>query len=250
MDTLEKSLASKFARLYKDKLKPFAGLETIESLKQKHGGQAYAEIRKAAQEAYFYGVKEVESAAQDKHPDFIAFNSSSDSDKIKKIADNWIKIFWTDVSKLMAREAGDEIKIKNEKPVELKPLDSDAAFLSLAVGVGFSAFNGAVALKMQSILPTLATGPAPPALGAPVYPITGDVTEGFEPLDDSGILELSLGLESNQAGVMFLTAEDAAVDPFICEPLNRTVYDPVEDQGLIPEPPLHKWCRCRLIPIF
>jgi len=47
---------------------------------------------------------------------------------------------------------------------------------------------------------------------------------------------------------MFLTQEDAQVDPEICEPLNRTIYD-MNDLD-IPTPPLHRHCRCRLIPLL
>jgi len=47
---------------------------------------------------------------------------------------------------------------------------------------------------------------------------------------------------------MFLTQEDAIVDPEICAPLNRTVYD-MNDLD-IPTPPLHRHCRCRLIPLL
>jgi len=47
---------------------------------------------------------------------------------------------------------------------------------------------------------------------------------------------------------MFLTQEDALVDPNICDPLNRTVYD-MNDPD-IPTPPLHRHCRCRLIPLL
>jgi len=52
-----------------------------------------------------------------------------------------------------------------------------------------------------------------------------------------------------QGKIMFLTQEDAAVDPEICEPLNRTVYEVGVDFD-IPEPPLHNHCRCRMVPII
>jgi len=51
-----------------------------------------------------------------------------------------------------------------------------------------------------------------------------------------------------KARFIFLTQEDAKVDPEICEPLNRTVYD--SDDPDIPSPPLHRHCRCRLIPLM
>jgi hypothetical protein len=55
----------------------------------------------------------------------------------------------------------------------------------------------------------------------------------------------SLGIV--EGSVMFLTEEDARVDPEICEPLNRTVYEANDPD--IPFPPLHNFCRCRLVPI-
>ena len=47
---------------------------------------------------------------------------------------------------------------------------------------------------------------------------------------------------------LFLTREDADVDPIMCAPLNRTAYD-MNDPD-IPELPLHRHCRCRLIPLL
>ena len=70
--------------------------------------------------------------------------------------------------------------------------------------------------------------------------------------------ELDFGDEFEQARLLesttiisvrflFLTKEDADVDPIICAPLNRTVYD-MNDPD-IPELPLHRHCRCKLIPL-
>ena len=50
-----------------------------------------------------------------------------------------------------------------------------------------------------------------------------------------------------QGKFMFLTQEDDRVDPEICAPLNRTEYDMSDPD--IPTPPLHRHCRCILVPI-
>ena len=62
------------------------------------------------------------------------------------------------------------------------------------------------------------------------------------------LLRQSASTEVITAKFMFLTQEDALVDAEICEPLNRTVYDSFDPD--IPTPPLHRHCRCRLIPII
>ena len=45
----------------------------------------------------------------------------------------------------------------------------------------------------------------------------------------------------------FVTARDAKVDPEICAPLDGTIYNMFDID--IPTPPLHRHCRCILVPI-
>lgn len=58
--------------------------------------------------------------------------------------------------------------------------------------------------------------------------------------------DITLSTEIIQGKFMFLTQEDERVDAEICEPLNRTVYDMFDPD--IPTPPLHRHCRCLLVP--
>ena len=66
--------------------------------------------------------------------------------------------------------------------------------------------------------------------------------------EDFELARLQASTEVITGRFMFLTQEDAQVDHEICEPLNRTIYD-MNDFD-IPTPPLHRHCRCRLIPLL
>ena len=77
------------------------------------------------------------------------------------------------------------------------------------------------------------------------------MSSDFELLDFGPEFEAARIRESTtiiSAKFLFLTREDADVDPIICAPLNRTVYDMWDPD--IPQLPLYRHCRCKLIPLI
>ena len=112
-----------------------------------------------------------------------------------------------------------------------------SAMIGLSALFAYSGFNAAVLSKMQNTINLLPIAQTV----APTIPSSLDLEVGFE-LEQLDPFNLPL-----EGQVMFLTQEDANVDPEICEPENRQIYD-VNDP-LLPVPPLHRHCRCRLIPI-
>jgi hypothetical protein len=69
--------------------------------------------------------------------------------------------------------------------------------------------------------------------------------------DSEGIIVTGLILQEllkQKPKVRFVTANDGDVDPQLCRPLHDTLYD-IDDPN-IPQPPLHRHCRCTLVPEF
>jgi hypothetical protein len=216
LNKLERRVTSKLNAFYKSKIKPNATLFPIETLRQKYDAEVRVIIRKAVQDSYLEGTDLVGQQINEKAPDFQLFTSVTDVTNIQAITNDMANQFWTTTGKLVQRE--NEFIVKADELVQKPSFDTKAAMIGLAALFTFGAFNQAV----KSKLPVAVTQ-------SPVL----DIDVGFE-------------IKEIKGKVMFMTQEDSKVDPEICEPLNRTVYEAGDPET--PDPPLHRFCRCHLVP--
>ena len=235
---IENALKSKLNSFYKRKIKPLSDLP-VESIKQKYEQQVKTLIRKTIQDAYLTGTDIVIEKIQDRNKEFVPFISVTDINNIQSLTEKMSNQFWTTTSKLVQREQTFVKNLATQSFEKKKSFDDEAAMIGLSALFAYSGFNAAVLSKMQNTINLLPF--TQPIQVAQTIPSSLDLQVGFE-LEQLDPFNLPL-----EGRVMFLTQEDAAVDPEICEPLNRTIYE-VTDPTL-PEPPLHRHCRCRLIPI-
>lgn len=226
LDKLERSLKKKLESFYNSKIK--GSPIPVDILKQKYNKQVQDIIRKAAQESYLVGTDEVANQVLAKDQDFQLFISGTDLNNIQQLTDRLSNDFWNTARRLQDREAA-----VTEQGVKKAPFDAVAALTGIAAGLVFSAFNNAIVSKSTQI-----------AL-APQVPII----EQFPILGFEDPLTLEVGFEvSPVPRVRFVTQEDSRVDPELCGPLHDTEY--FVDDPLLPEPPLHKFCRCVLVPVI
>jgi len=265
MNALENRLSKQFVAFYKNKIIPFK-IYPMEFSRQKYENDIKTMIRLAVQEAYIYGNSVVGSAMTDVTDTFQVFISITDVTNISNLTNNLNNRFWKTVGKLLTRnqeveafapeEIGDIANI-----VRKEAFNTTAALITVAGSVAWKTYNNAIVSKLTQIIDLPALLGRIPLLniaGAPQPTIDANVPFDFFRLEETPT--------EFAAKVMFLTAEDARVDPDICEPLNRLVFDlnrdtgalteagieTLAEQGLsfVPEPPLHDHCRCRLIPII
>ena len=265
MNALENRLSKQFVAFYKNKIIPFK-IYPMEFSRQKYENDIKTMIRLAVQEAYIYGNSVVGSAMTDVTDTFQVFISITDVTNISNLTNNLNNRFWKTVGKLLTRtqeveafgpeDVGDIANI-----VRKEAFNTTAALITVAGSVAWKTYNNAIVSKLTQIIDLPALLGRIPLLniaGAPQPTIDANVPFDFFRLEETPT--------EFAAKVMFLTAEDARVDPDICEPLNRLVFDlnrdtgalteagieTLAEQGLsfVPEPPLHDHCRCRLIPII
>lgn len=231
LNRLEKSITRRLNTFYNSKIRPNATLFPIETLRQKYDAQVRVIIRKAVQDSYLEGTDLVGQQIQEKAPDFQLFTSVTDITNIQAITNDYANQFWTTTGKLVARE--NESILKEGELIPKPSFDVKAALIGLAALFTFGAFNKAV----KSKLPAVVTSQGKP-ITEPVSFIGSDRPE----------FEVIVGFEIKriEGKVMFMTQEDSKVDPEICEPLNRTVYEAGDPDT--PDPPLHRFCRCHLVP--
>jgi hypothetical protein len=238
-DQLEASLSKKLRKFYLEKIKPFATRYPPETLRQLHEDAIFQIIRKAVQESYQFGTEVVSEQMRSQNPDFELFVSGQDINEIKTLTNSLVESFWQTTSRLILRES--EFK-QSQGIVEKKPeFDIQGAMLGISSAIAFQSINQAVRSKLTA----LSTSPPP----LPTPPKT-TIVHGNEGIDVEIELPFEikrLGEEGTKNRIMFLTKEDSKVDPEICAPLNRNVYD--VDDPLTPEPPMHPHCRCRLVPV-
>jgi len=231
LNRIENALKRKLDSFYNSNIKgsPFA----IETLEQKYATKVKNIIRQTVQDSYLYGSSLVTKQISDINSDFVPFISVTDVQHISQVTDKVNAQFWKTAGRLHRRET--TFVFQPFGDLELKPqFDTTAAIIGLSAFATFSAFNNAVIAKTQIVNNPIALG------------IGTNVQEGALSLQLEDLADIDL---TNLHGrVMFLTQEDAIVDPEICEPLNRTVYDTETDFD-IPSPPLHNHCRCRLVPL-
>lgn len=198
-------------------------------------------IRKAVQDAYLFGTEIVGEHIAVQDPDFELFISGTDINNIQGLTDRLNEDFWQTSSRLLNRESE---FVQVQGVVKKKPeLDVNAAITGITASIIFTSMNLAVRSKLTALPP-----PSPP----PSLPPNVSLAPSGEPTFDIDInvpFEIRrLGEEGTKNRIMFLTKEDSKVDPEICAPLNRNVYD--VDDPFTPEPPLHRYCRCRMVPVI
>ena len=220
---IENAIKNRLNTFYKKKIKPLSYLP-IEAIRKQYESEVKNLIRRTIQEAYLIGTDVVAEKVSDKNNEFIPFISITDINNIASLANKLNDQFWKTADRLVRREQ--EFILNENKELEKKKgFDTEAAILAFAVSAAYLPFNNAVISKTKAL--TIDT--------------TVDLEVGFD------ILRLE---DANLTGrVMFLTREDAKVDPEICEPLNRTVYDINDPDIPIPIQDTHIHCRCRLIPV-
>jgi hypothetical protein len=202
--------------------------------------QLYSIIRKSVQDSYLLGIETVGAQVKRRVKSFELFMSVTDIETIKSSSNEMIEQFWKTADRLLTRERA--TVEKNNVVTPKNPFDVEAAIEGYASLVVFTGYNIAVTSKLAQV-----TGPnvgltAAISVKGIFSKIATSIADAFGDL-------LSLGstqqLEPQQ---MFLTREDAAVDQEICAPLNRQVFDVSDPEK--PMPPLHRFCRCTLIPVL
>lgn len=199
-------------------------------------------MRKKIQEGYLIGHNVVEAAIRKRVPNYQVFISETDIERIKNLTRFNIDQLWITFGKLLQRR--NEFRLRNEVFEQKKPFDTEAAITGLAQVAVFSGYNDAIDSKLRNVqsLPNLSTRGKASALGDIFKKIGTSIKDAFADL-------FSIGeVQELEAREMFLTREDDKVDPKICEPFNRRIFD-VNDPDK-PLPPLHVHCRCTLVPVI
>ena len=227
LNKIENSLNKKLNSFYNNNIK--GSTLPTDSLRRKYEQTVKNMIRKTVQDSYLFGTKLVSKQISDINTEFVEFISVTDIQNIQQLTEKVNNQFWKTADRLHRRETEfillpEGLQLKNQ-------FDTTAALIGFAAFASFLPFNNAVVSKIQIVNQPIELG------------IGGSVFQNEQILLGEGE-----GIIPMQGKVMFLTQEDALVDPELCEPLNRTVYEIGVDLD-IPEPPLHNHCRCRLVPI-
>lgn len=230
---IENALAIKLNKFYNNNIKD--SILPIESLRRQHETTVKNMIRKTVQDAYLHGSDLVTQQIQDINSEFVPFISVTDIQNIQQVTEKVNNKFWQTASKLHQREhefiavpSGD-LELKNQ-------FDVLAGVVRSAILGAYLGFNTAIISKIQLVNNPVALG-------------TGQLV-GLQVVGEGQLTTQFTELPPLQGQVMFLTREDSIVDPHICEPLNRTVYDADDPDIPIPIVDTHDYCRCRLVPII
>jgi hypothetical protein len=220
LESLEKLLKPKLEKFYNQKIN--GSLSPIELLKRKYETQVFNNIRSTVQKSYIIGMNLVIGQMLEINKEFEPFISVTDANNIRDVTKETSDRFWKTASKLHNRES--EFILTPDKKLQLKhQFDTTAAMIGVASRASFNGYNSAVKSK-TSVL---------------TVPVQRSLAGQFEDFDT---------INQIKGSVMFLTARDSKVDPEICEPLDGTIYDSHDTD--IPNPPLHNFCRCILLPIL
>jgi len=242
---LERKFAIELNSFYKQNIEPLETVMPPDSIRRKYEAAVYNKFRKMVETAYLEGTGVVGKEIQRKDENFTLFVSNTDTTAIATTTAQLIQKFWFRVAKLVQRKNEFILKtVKGEVIQEPLPeLNRNANMAAIASAVVFSAFSNGVKEKIKVIDSPNVNVPAPaPAPSSPSPTIAPSVIS-----DDTFVGELELGVRALGEDLIFITKEDSNVCP-ICEPLNKTVYDKNEPD--LPEPQLHDWCRCKLIPLI
>lgn len=201
--------------------------------------ELYAIVRKKIQQGYLIGHGIVEKAIIRRVPNYQVFISGTDIDRIAALTKFTMEQLWITFGKLLQRR--NEFRLRNQVFEQKKPFDTEAAITGLAELAVFSGYNDAIGSKINNIKSLQPRGRAS-ALGDVFKKIGSSIKDAFSDLFAIGEVQ---ELEMRE---MFLTKEDDKVDPKICEPYNRSIFN-VNDPNK-PTPPLHRFCRCTMVPVI
>jgi hypothetical protein len=230
------------------------------------------------EESYDVGASLVAKEIKRKDPEFVKFTSRTDVNAIENKTTELESRFWRTVDRLVTRRNDYVLKTDKEgnTTLEGKPEFEESAHIGgVAAYIVYDAYNLGVITKI-GIIGSAAVGllPTKPPTQAINRPVTKVPTTTKKIPNVAGVSNLAInpppgpgdsigggggeipGDESTHllavrrlsADLMFLTKEDPRVDPLICAPLNRSIYD--KDEPDIPTPPLHRYCRCVLVPLI
>lgn len=218
---IEKALKIKLTKFYNQNIKN--SKEPIAVLRQRYERQVKIEIKKAVVAAYSEGISTLEEEISTKIPNFPLFLSNNDVTNIDSLTESYNTQFWETSGRLHDREIAPPTKTDESGEIfPLEAFDVAAALIGVSALFAWGAFNESVISKSQEVTNDLIMTP---------IPISGTTTTINIPISTK---------------LMFMTAEDIKVDKKICFPLHGLEFDAFDPK--IPIPPLHRHCRCRLIP--
>jgi len=221
---IEKELKNKLTKFYNKNIKK--SKLPISILREKYERYVHNLIKKTVDEGYKAGISTLEDEIASKIGDFPLFTSTTDIDNIDSLSRAYNEQFWITSGKLHDREIAPPTQTNEQgEIVPLALFDVAAAMIGLTALFAWGAFNTSVTSKSQEITTQINTGAGPNV-----------TTAGTE---------INIPMSTK---LMFMTAEDVRVDKKICFPLHGKEFDAFDPQ--IPVPPLHRFCRCRLIPVL
>jgi hypothetical protein len=217
---IEKTLKTKLTRFYNQKIRNSKLPITV--LRRYYENQVKIMIKKAVNEGYSAGISTLEDEIAAKLPNFPLFLSNSDIGNIETLTDAYSEQFWSTSGRLHDREIAPPTKIDEQgEIVPLVLFDITAAMIGLTALFAWGAFNESMTSKSQEVMNNLNSG--------------------------AGGIQIDINIPMSTK-LMFMTAEDIRVDKKICFPLHGMEFDAFDPK--IPKPPLHRFCRCRLIPVL
>jgi hypothetical protein len=231
MNILEKAINHNLTSLYSKEIEPYTTILPAESLRRKHNTKTKALIRKLVQDSYLIGLEIINDFKKSDIPIFI---SRTDVENISRITESMNDEFWNITSEIIQRD--NDYKINKKGEMELKPeFDTQARINALSTFIAFRSYNDSVKSKMN------------------IFNINNKQSAGARQPVEEFTLDISNVLESK---VMYMTERDSIVcTPETnswrpCSPLDGKIF---KFTDVIPEeedPPIHKYCRCHLVPVF
>jgi len=143
--TLKRKLHSFYLSTVKNNTLP------TESIRHKYENQIKAIIRKEIEDSYFFGTDLIEQEIKQINPKKIFFVSGTDIQNIQDITEKMNDAFWTTTSKLHMRES-EFILTLDKELIKKKEFDTEAAYISIAALMIFSAFNNSVISKARQVV--------------------------------------------------------------------------------------------------
>ena len=240
----EKDLSKKLLAFY-DRMAEIAVPIDYFRFNEQMNNELNSVVRRAVQDGYLLGHQAIEASLKKRVPNYQLFITETDIAQIKSITKFGMDQLWLIFGKLLSRNAAGETVQKGDKVTQKPAFKAEAQISALAELILFSGYNNSIGAKINNIngqrIRARQSGKAS-GLGDIFRAIGSTIQDAFSDL--FGINDV----QELQAQEIFLTKEDDKVDPEICEPLARQVFD-VNDTDK-PIPPLHRFCRCVLVPVF